>query len=146
MSPHPSLRIGSLVQTELHKRSSEALLSALPSWTQSNSTSATFFVRAITPISVRNKGGGGSSKPIHSEPWYIAMDSLPNEYKTRDYSLKWEIKNIFFDPNLQLYFEWAEDAYFETGFCSHLYFKNYPETADLTKEHPFLNYTFFITQ
>jgi len=23
-------------------------------------------------------------EPWHDEPWYIAMDSLPNEYKTRD--------------------------------------------------------------
>ena len=50
------------------------------------------------------------------------------------------------DPNLQLSFEWAEESYFESGFCGHLYFKNYPETAELTKEHLFLNYTFFITQ
>lgn len=33
----------------------------------------------------------------HEEPWYIAMDSLPNEYKTRDYGLRWGIENMFSD-------------------------------------------------
>lgn len=33
----------------------------------------------------------------HAEPWYVAMDSLPNEYKTRDYGLRWGIENMFSD-------------------------------------------------
>ena len=33
----------------------------------------------------------------HPEPWYIAMDSQPNEYKTRDYGLRWGIENMFSD-------------------------------------------------
>ncbi|MBX9621399.1 MAG: hypothetical protein K2X28_05150 [Alphaproteobacteria bacterium] len=33
----------------------------------------------------------------HEEPRYIAMDSLPNEYKTRDYGLRWGIENMFSD-------------------------------------------------
>lgn len=36
-------------------------------------------------------------EPGHKEPWYIAMDSLPNEYKTRDYGLRWGIENMFSD-------------------------------------------------
>jgi hypothetical protein len=36
-------------------------------------------------------------EPGHEEPWYIAMDSLPNEYKTRDYGLRWGIENMFSD-------------------------------------------------
>jgi hypothetical protein len=36
-------------------------------------------------------------EPGHGEPWYIAMDSLPNEYKTRDYGLRWGIENMFSD-------------------------------------------------
>lgn len=36
-------------------------------------------------------------EPGHPEPWYIAMDSLPNEYKTRDYGLRWGIENMFSD-------------------------------------------------
>lgn len=36
-------------------------------------------------------------EPGHDEPWYIAMDSLPNEYKTRDYGLRWGIENMFSD-------------------------------------------------
>ena len=36
-------------------------------------------------------------EPGHAEPWYIAMDSLPNEYKTRDYGLRWGIENMFSD-------------------------------------------------
>jgi len=35
--------------------------------------------------------------PGHKEPWYIAMDSPPNEYKTRDYGLRWGIENMFSD-------------------------------------------------
>jgi hypothetical protein len=33
----------------------------------------------------------------HPEPWYIAMDSTPTEYKTRDYGLRWGIENMFSD-------------------------------------------------
>ncbi len=33
----------------------------------------------------------------HPEPWYIAMDSSPSEYKTRDYGLRWGIENMFSD-------------------------------------------------
>jgi hypothetical protein len=33
----------------------------------------------------------------HPEPWYIAMDSPPTEYKTRDYGLRWGIENMFSD-------------------------------------------------
>ena len=33
----------------------------------------------------------------HPEPWYIAMDSPPSEYKTRDYGLRWGIENMFCD-------------------------------------------------
>ena len=33
----------------------------------------------------------------HPEPWYIAMDSPPSEYKTRDYGLRWGIENMFSD-------------------------------------------------
>lgn len=36
-------------------------------------------------------------EPGHPEPWYIAMESLPNEYKTRDYGLRWGIENMFSD-------------------------------------------------
>jgi Transposase DDE domain len=36
-------------------------------------------------------------EPGHAEPWYIAMDGLPNEYKTRDYGLRWGIENMFSD-------------------------------------------------
>jgi hypothetical protein len=36
-------------------------------------------------------------EPGHEEPWYIAMDSPPNEYKTRDYGMRWGIENMFSD-------------------------------------------------
>lgn len=36
-------------------------------------------------------------EPGHPEPWYIAMDGLPNEYKTLDYGLRWGIENMFSD-------------------------------------------------
>jgi len=36
-------------------------------------------------------------EPGHPEPWYIAMESLPNEHKTRDYGLRWGIENMFSD-------------------------------------------------
>jgi hypothetical protein len=35
--------------------------------------------------------------PGHDEPWYIAMDSPPNEYKTRDYGMRCGIENMFSD-------------------------------------------------
>lgn len=44
----------------------------------------------ITPVGILHEPG-------HPEPWYIAMDSLPNEYKTRDYGLRWGIENMFSD-------------------------------------------------
>jgi len=33
----------------------------------------------------------------HKEPWYIAMDSAPSEYKTRDYGMRWGIEAMFSD-------------------------------------------------
>lgn len=36
-------------------------------------------------------------EPGHDKPWYIAMDSLPNEYKTLDYGMRWGIENMFSD-------------------------------------------------
>ena len=33
----------------------------------------------------------------HKEPWFIAMDTKPNEYKTRDYGMRWGIENMFSD-------------------------------------------------
>lgn len=33
----------------------------------------------------------------HKEPWYIAMDSKPNEYRTLDYGMRWGIENMFSD-------------------------------------------------
>ena len=36
-------------------------------------------------------------EPGHKEAWIIAMDSVPNEYKTRDYGLRWGIENMFSD-------------------------------------------------
>lgn len=36
-------------------------------------------------------------EPGHKEPWYIAMDSPPTEYKTRDYGFRWGIENMFSD-------------------------------------------------
>ena len=44
----------------------------------------------VTPVGILHEPG-------HPEPWYIAMDSLPNEYKTRDYGLRWGIENMFSD-------------------------------------------------
>ena len=44
----------------------------------------------ITPVGILHEPG-------HDEPWYIAMDSSPNEYKTRDYGLRWGIENMFSD-------------------------------------------------
>jgi hypothetical protein len=44
----------------------------------------------ITPVGILHEPG-------HDEPWYIAMDSQPNEYKTRDYGLRWGIENMFSD-------------------------------------------------
>ena len=36
-------------------------------------------------------------EPGHDEPWYIAMDEAPNEYKTREYGMRWGIENMFSD-------------------------------------------------
>ena len=36
-------------------------------------------------------------EPGHAEPWYVAMESVPNEYRTRDYGLRWGIENMFSD-------------------------------------------------
>ena len=44
----------------------------------------------VTPVGILYEPG-------HPEPWYIAMDGLPNEYKTRDYGLRWGIENMFSD-------------------------------------------------
>lgn len=33
----------------------------------------------------------------HKEPWYIAMDAKPSEYKTRDYGMRWGIEAMFSD-------------------------------------------------
>lgn len=33
----------------------------------------------------------------HKEPWFIAMDCPPNEYKTLDYGLRWSIEAMFSD-------------------------------------------------
>lgn len=44
----------------------------------------------ITPVGILHELG-------HEKPWYIAMDSLPNEYKIRDYGLRWGIENMFSD-------------------------------------------------
>jgi len=33
----------------------------------------------------------------HKEPWFIAMDSRPTEYSTRDYGLRWGIESMFSD-------------------------------------------------
>ena len=35
--------------------------------------------------------------PGHAEPWYIAMNTSPNEYKTLDYGLRWGIESLFSD-------------------------------------------------
>lgn len=36
-------------------------------------------------------------EPGHEEPWYIAMDSKPSEYKTLDYGMRWGIESMFSD-------------------------------------------------
>ena len=51
---------------------------------------ARFRTGMITHVGILHEAG-------HDEPWYIAMDSLANEYKTRDYSLRWGIENMFSD-------------------------------------------------
>lgn len=35
--------------------------------------------------------------PGHAEPWYIAMNTSPTEYKTLDYGLRWGIESMFSD-------------------------------------------------
>ncbi len=44
----------------------------------------------ITSVGILHEKG-------HKEPWYIAMNCPPNEYKTRDYGLRWGIENMFSD-------------------------------------------------
>lgn len=36
-------------------------------------------------------------EPGHKEPWYIAMDSEPNKWKTLDYGMRWGIESMFSD-------------------------------------------------
>jgi hypothetical protein len=36
-------------------------------------------------------------EPGHKEPWYIAMDKPPTEYRTRDYGMRWGIESMFSD-------------------------------------------------
>ena len=36
-------------------------------------------------------------EPGHKEAWYIAMDCAPNEYKVRDYGMRWGIESMFSD-------------------------------------------------
>lgn len=33
----------------------------------------------------------------HKEPWFIAMDCAPNQYKTLDYGMRWGIESMFSD-------------------------------------------------
>lgn len=51
---------------------------------------ARFHSGMITHVGILHEVG-------HKEPWFIAMDSIPNEYKTRDYGLRWGIENMFSD-------------------------------------------------
>ena len=51
---------------------------------------ARFRCGMVTPVGILHEPG-------HAEPWHIAMESLPNEYKTRDYGLRWGIENMFSD-------------------------------------------------
>ena len=44
----------------------------------------------VTHVGILHESG-------HKEPWYIAMDSIPNEYKTYDYGLRWGIESMFSD-------------------------------------------------
>lgn len=44
----------------------------------------------VTHVGILHESG-------HPEPWYIAMDSMPTEYKTRDYGMRWGIENMFSD-------------------------------------------------
>ncbi len=45
---------------------------------------------AVTNIGIIHEEG-------HKEPWYIAMDPKPNEYKTLDYGMRWGIESMFSD-------------------------------------------------
>lgn len=51
---------------------------------------AWFHSDMVTPVGILHESG-------HPEPWYIAMDGLPNEYKTRNYGLRGGIENMFSD-------------------------------------------------
>lgn len=62
-------------------------LKATGKWTLEK---ARFRSGMITSVGILHETG-------HPEPWYIAMDSLPNEYKTRDYGLRWGIESMFSD-------------------------------------------------
>ena len=55
-----------------------------------NLEEARFRSGMITPVGILHEKG-------HKEPWFIAMDSVPNEYKTRDYGMRWGIENMFSD-------------------------------------------------
>lgn len=44
----------------------------------------------VTHVGILHEAG-------HPEPWYIAMDSPPTQYKTRDYGMRWGIENMFSD-------------------------------------------------
>lgn len=46
--------------------------------------------------------------------------------------------------NTPLYFEYAENAYWEDGFCTHIYFNNYPEKKHLTTEDEYFHYNLLI--
>lgn len=73
------------------------------------------------------------------------MDSPPEDEELYMERHQAKVKLLELLPsNLQLYFSWAEDAWMEAGFVSCIYFNNYPETKDLTKESPYLHYTFLI--
>lgn len=55
-----------------------------------NLENARFRSGMVTHVGILHEDG-------HPEPWYIAMDSKPNEYKTLDYGLRWGIENMFSD-------------------------------------------------
>jgi hypothetical protein len=55
-----------------------------------NLVSARFRSGMITSVGILHEPG-------HREPWFIAMDSLPNQYKTLDYGMRWGIENMFSD-------------------------------------------------
>lgn len=55
-----------------------------------NIEKARFHSGMITNVGILHEAG-------HKDPWFIAMDSVPNEYKTRDYGMRWGIENMFSD-------------------------------------------------